>query len=126
MRSPLLESVNQVTKQSGIDQVCELLDPSSTGTLAVEVFEKGLRRSVVRSKRGSIYVGSGSFNDIAINHPAVSRRHAHLYQVCGQSVVEPLDLNGATYVNGMSVSGPTELHPLDRIEIDDIALVIKG
>ena len=94
--------------------------------LSVSVFESGRKRSTVRSKRGSIYVGRELFNDIAIACPTVARRHLHLYQVGAQLMAEQMEPASTTFVNGVPLQGSREVHPQDRLTIDDVELVVGG
>ena len=94
--------------------------------LAVDVYERGRRRQTVKSKRGSIYVGRGEFNDISVGYPSVSRRHLHLYRIGAQLLAEPLDERGETYINGELLTGSRELHESDRLTISDVDLVVSS
>ncbi len=63
-----------------------------------------------------LMVGRAPDNDIAIENPAVSRRHASIQQVDGRYIIEDNNSANGTYVNGVRVT-KTEILDKDVITI---------
>jgi pSer/pThr/pTyr-binding forkhead associated (FHA) protein len=57
-----------------------------------------------------IIVGRDLNNDIMINDPEVSRRHARFYFQGNSYVLEDLGSTNGTFINGQRLSGPYALH----------------
>jgi len=55
--------------------------------------------------RGSLSIGRGQSNDIHIDNPAVSNKHAKVMTVLNESFIEDLGSTNGTYVNGNKVAG---------------------
>ncbi len=69
-----------------------------------------------------IDIGRHLDNDIVLDDPRVSRRHAQLRAVRGRYIVFDLDSTGGTYVNDRRVA-QSVLHPQDVISLAGIPLV---
>ena len=61
------------------------------------------------------FVGRDLNNDIVINDPEISRRHARLYVQGNGYVLEDLGSTNGTFVNGQRLLGPHVLRPGDTI-----------
>lgn len=70
-------------------------------------------------EKSEIYLGREAGNDIFINEPEVSRRHARLSFQSGNYVLEDLGSTNGTFVNGQRVSGLRILHAGDTITLGE-------
>ena len=66
-------------------------------------------------ERAEAFVGRDLNNDIVINDPEISRRHARLYAQGNGYVLEDLGSTNGTFVNGQRLLGPYVLRPGDTI-----------
>ena len=64
-----------------------------------------------------LFIGRDLSNDIVINDPEISRRHARLYKQAGKYVLEDLGSTNGTNVNGERLHGPKQLTHQDHITI---------
>ncbi|NUQ37737.1 MAG: FHA domain-containing protein [Caldilineales bacterium] len=75
-----------------------------------------------------VRVGQAAENDIAIEHPALSRVHARFYAEAGgqgyRFCVQDLASAGGVYINGERVV-QRELHDDDRIHLGPVPFVFK-
>jgi len=65
--------------------------------------------------KAELFVGRDLSNDVVINDPEISRRHARLFQQGNSFVLEDLGSTNGTFVNGQRLIGPNILHPGDSI-----------
>lgn len=65
--------------------------------------------------KGEMFVGRDLSNDIVINDPEISRRHARLFQQGNGYVLEDLGSTNGSFVNGQRLVGPNILRPGDSI-----------
>ena len=77
-----------------------------TGPIPGKVFEL---------KGNTVTIGRDIANDIVINDPEVSRKHAKLVPQTGGSLLEDLGSTNGTYVNGQRLMGPHLLRPGELI-----------
>jgi ABC-type multidrug transport system ATPase subunit len=63
---------------------------------------------------------------ILLNHPQISRAHAHITAQDGRAVLVDLNSANGTYVNGVRVRQPTALQSGDQIDIGPYALQFAG
>ncbi|NWG20886.1 MAG: winged helix-turn-helix domain-containing protein [Chloroflexi bacterium] len=73
----------------------------------------------------SLTIGRDTSNDIVIDHPLASRRHARLERDDGGYSVRDLDSTNGTYVNGERIEGVHALHNQDRIWVADAEIVFN-
>jgi len=66
-------------------------------------------------EKTELFVGRDMGNDVVINDPEISRRHARLFQQGNSYVLEDLGSTNGTFVNGQRLMGPGVLHPGDSI-----------
>ncbi len=64
-------------------------------------------------------IGRSPSNDVVINDPEISRRHAQIVQEGSQFTVEDLGSTNGTFVNGQRCAGATPLQHGDTIELGD-------
>lgn len=65
----------------------------------------------------NINIGRDPSNDLALDHPMVSRRHARITARDGKHFIEDLGSANGTYVNGKMISGYEELLPASLVQI---------
>ena len=71
----------------------------------------------------AVTIGRGDSNDICLDDPAVSRRHAVIEKLAaGWSIQDVGSLNG-TFVNGAMLERPRPLYSGDEIVIGDTQLI---
>lgn len=70
-------------------------------------------------------IGRDNANDIIIDHPLASRRHARLEFDENGYAVRDLDSTNGTFVNGERIEGVRFLHNQDRIWVADTEIVFN-
>jgi hypothetical protein len=70
-------------------------------------------------------IGRDNANDLIIDHPLASRRHARLERDENGYFVRDLDSTNGTYVNGDRVEGARPLHNQDLIWVADVEIVFS-
>jgi pSer/pThr/pTyr-binding forkhead associated (FHA) protein len=75
--------------------------------------------------REVITIGRDSTNDIVIDHPLASRRHARLERDSGAYYVRDLDSTNGTLVNSGPIDGPRQLRHQDRIWVADAEITFN-
>lgn len=75
--------------------------------------------------RMALTIGRHAQNDIVLEHPAVSRSHARITQGDGATLIEDLDSNNGTFVNGERLvpAQPRPLRPNDTIRIGPVKFI---
>jgi predicted component of type VI protein secretion system len=66
-----------------------------------------------------VNIGRDYANDIVINHPEISRRHARLTVQGGSYILEDLGSTNGAFVNGQRLLGPHLLRPGELISFGD-------
>jgi predicted component of type VI protein secretion system len=78
-------------------------------------------------EKSEIFVGRDLSNDIVINDPEISRRHARLFMQGNSYVLEDLGSTNGTFVNGQRLMGPSILRPGDSITFGErMSLVFES
>lgn len=75
--------------------------------------------------RPILTVGRDPANDIVIEHPLASRRHARFERDANGYVIRDLESTNGTYVNGERIEGAHTLHNQDRIWVADAEIVFN-
>jgi len=87
--------------------------------------EPELRHEIVDLNKERITIGRDPTNDLHINHPLVSTRHAEIVREDGKTIIVDLGSTNGTFVNGLKVKRH-ELHEMDRIVIGPSELRFTG
>lgn len=67
-------------------------------------------------------IGRSAANDVKLEHPSVSRRHARLVPRSGRYVITDVGSTAGTWVNGERLEGERVLRSGDTIAVGDVAL----
>lgn len=67
------------------------------------------------SEQGDVWLGRGAFCKIRISDPQLSRRHCSFRYDAGRLIVQDLDSQNGTRVNGQRIQGPVELSDGDHV-----------
>jgi len=88
------------------------------------VIERGPRelRGVKLAVNGPVIVGRAPGADIVIAASFVSGRHARFSRLAENLLIEDLGSTNGTTVNGVPISGPTQLEENDTIGIGDVII----
>jgi hypothetical protein len=77
--------------------------------------------------KSELYIGRDLSNEIVINDPEISRRHARLFSQGGSYVLEDLGSTNGSFVNGQRLMGPHILRPGDVITFGErLSLVFES
>ena len=78
-------------------------------------------------EKGELFIGRDLSNDIVINDPEISRRHARLINQGSGFMVEDLGSTNGTFVNGQRLVGPNVLRPGDVVTFGErLSLVFES
>src|SRR5512142_1310309 len=77
--------------------------------------------------KDEMFIGRDLSNDIVINDPEISRRHARLFNQGNTYVLEDLGSTNGSFVNGQRLMGPNVLRPGDMITFGErMSLVFES
>jgi pSer/pThr/pTyr-binding forkhead associated (FHA) protein len=77
--------------------------------------------------KNEIFIGRDLANDISINDPEVSRRHARVFLQGNNFVLEDLGSTNGTMVNGQKLMGPYMLRPGELIVLgEQVSLLLEA
>jgi pSer/pThr/pTyr-binding forkhead associated (FHA) protein len=77
--------------------------------------------------KNELFIGRDLSNDIVINDPEISRRHARLFTQGNTYVLEDLGSTNGSFVNGQRLVGPNVLRPGDVITFGErMSLVFES
>lgn len=99
------------------------MQPSPAPLLVVKRQDASLTQ--IEWGKQALTIGRDSANDIIIDHPLASRRHARLEFDENGYAVRDLDSTNGTYVNGERIEGVRLLHNQDRIWVADTEIVFN-
>jgi predicted component of type VI protein secretion system len=78
-------------------------------------------------EKSEMFVGRDLSNDVVINDPEISRRHARFFQQGNSYVLEDLGSTNGTFVNSQRLMGPNVLRPGDTITFGErMSLVFES
>ena len=70
-------------------------------------------------------IGRDSANDLIIDHPLASRRHARFERDENGYFIRDLESTNGTYVNGERIDGARALHNQDTIWVADVEIIFS-
>jgi predicted component of type VI protein secretion system len=77
--------------------------------------------------KNEVFVGRDLNNDIVINDPEISRRHARLFLQGNDYILEDLGSTNGSFVNGQRLMGPNSLRPGDVVTFGErLSLVFES
>jgi DNA-binding CsgD family transcriptional regulator len=77
-------------------------------------------------ERERITIGRGVDNDVTVDDPEASRRHAIIEQLGAASVVRDLSSRNGTWINGVRLSGDRPLKDGDEVRVGSTRIVYRG
>jgi FHA domain len=93
--------------------------------LVLDAARPHARRDLVIRRPGPQSLGRGADCDLRINDPSLSRCHALLRYVGDRIVIEDLDSQEGTSVNGLPISQPTVLRHGDRVTLGSVDMELE-
>lgn len=104
----------------------EAPDMSATQRIVpiLTVFKDGQQIGIVPLDRRNVRIGRSAENELCLDDNGVSRHHAQVVTVLGESVVEDLDSRNGTFVNSKWIK-TRQLAPGDAIVIAGFRLVYQ-
>lgn len=88
-----------------------------TGTASGQMFKLPLGASVL---------GRASTCEVRVDDEGISRQHARVRHDNGRAWLEDMASRNGTFVNGIKLTGPTELHEGDKIQLGRATVVRFG
>ncbi len=74
---------------------------------------------------GELVLGRGDQEEIRLEDPFASSRHARIYEQAGTQVLEDLRSTNGTYLNEELLDTPRPLHPGDHVRIGESEFVFE-
>jgi len=131
--SPRADVEGTIIDAPPLDTETDLDATLAASALEVALSDVSVPRLIIHSPAGTREVrltqemdlGRDAHNDIILDHPKASRRHAHLRQEGGQWIIKDLDSTNGTWYGGERIR---ERHLVtgDTLRIGDAQLVFKG
>jgi DNA-binding winged helix-turn-helix (wHTH) protein len=105
---------------------CADAAPDGTASTSSLCFRVVLGRREIDVPDGEHVMGRSSGCLVWVDAAGVSRRHARLRVSGGRAVIEDLGSKNGTLVDGVAVTGPTELHDGARIGLGSALLLFRA
>ncbi|MFP2958292.1 FHA domain-containing protein [Myxococcus sp. 1LA] len=77
-------------------------------------------------KQGALVIGRSSSSDLRLQHPSISRRHAHLNRRGDRFFLKDLSSQNGTFLNRHRIASEVELMPGDEISLGNALLRLRG
>ncbi|WP_426750880.1 FHA domain-containing protein [Myxococcus sp. Y35] len=81
---------------------------------------------LVPVKQGALVIGRSSSSDLRLQHPSISRRHAHLTRRGERFFLKDLSSQNGTFLNRHRIASEVELLPGDEISLGNALLRLRG
>jgi ABC-type multidrug transport system ATPase subunit len=125
-RNGLLYQGQRITERRLVDGDTIAIGSSITLTFQTSAAQApSITHQLNLSNRNNLTIGRDAQNDIAIDHPTVSRYHARISRQDGTFAIADLNSSNGTFVNGKRVSGSQSLRPEDTIRIGPTRFVFN-
>lgn len=117
------------------DQATQVMrSEEAKGAVDATVIESGWRLAVLSGPaRGQSFVlgrqisiGRSDENDIVLDDPNVSRRHAVIQQKAGQYIIVDQGSSNGTFVDGMRITKPIRLQGGEQLSIGGVQLAVQS
>ncbi len=99
--------------------------PPAPPRITLRFTDEGGSVQVAEFSAWEISLGRARENDLVLNRPDVSKRHARIYVENGRCVIEDLGSSGGTMVNESRIDAPCALGPHDDVFISRFAIVVE-
>ncbi|WP_082282931.1 FHA domain-containing protein [Myxococcus hansupus] len=110
---------------SGFDTSHEYSDPGYAPAFLYVERGPGAGQ-LVPVKQGSLVMGRSSSSDLRLQHPSISRRHAHLTRRGDRFFLKDLSSQNGTFLNRHRIASEVELMPGDEISLGNALLRLRG
>ena len=77
-------------------------------------------------KQGALVIGRSSSSDLRLQHPSISRRHAHLTRRGERFFLKDLSSQNGTFLNRHRITSEVELMPGDEVSLGNALLRLRG
>ncbi|NVJ06648.1 FHA domain-containing protein [Myxococcus sp. AM001] len=81
---------------------------------------------LVPIKQGALVIGRSSSSDLRLQHPSISRRHAHLTRRGDRFFLKDLSSQNGTFLNRHRLASEVELMPGDEVSLGNALLRLRG
>ncbi|AEI66065.1 FHA domain-containing protein [Corallococcus macrosporus] len=81
---------------------------------------------LVPVKQGALVIGRSSSSDLRLQHPSISRRHAHLTRRGDRFFLKDLSSQNGTFLNRHRIAAEVELMPGDEVSLGNALLRLRG
>ncbi|NOK06738.1 FHA domain-containing protein [Myxococcus xanthus] len=81
---------------------------------------------LVPVKQGALVIGRSSSSDLRLQHPSISRRHAHLTRRGERFYLKDLSSQNGTFLNRHRITSEVELMPGDEVSLGNALLRLRG
>ncbi|WP_225888803.1 FHA domain-containing protein [Myxococcus xanthus] len=81
---------------------------------------------LVPVKQGALVIGRSSSSDLRLQHPSISRRHAHLTRRGERFFLKDLSSQNGTFLNRHRITSEVELMPGDEVSLGNALLRLRG
>lgn len=92
--------------------------------LTIKSRGKVIREIVLRADK-DFKIGRDQSNDLVLDNPAVSRKHAKIYKTQWPFYIEDLNSSNGTFLNGAKMEFPMPLNNNDVITISKLEMVFN-
>lgn len=81
---------------------------------------------LVPVRQGALVIGRSSSSDLRLQHPSISRRHAHLTRRGDRFFLKDLSSQNGTFLNRHRIASEVELMPGDEVSLGNALLRLRG
>ena len=85
----------------------------------------GVGRPQATLRTGEQILGRDPNADFPLDSPKISRRHARIVVNAVRTTIEDLDSKNGTFVRGVRICGPIDLHDGDKVRLGRLTFVFR-